>query len=323
MTIKVESTGMESLAAPVVKAEAAEVDAKETTPVAEVKASAESADESGASEKETDQEETEELKAKAGDEDKDSDDQSDDDKSEDKPKKSGKGFKKKIDKLVKQRAEAQRETEYWKSEALKHAQGKEQTPKQEALAPKATEGKPVAENYDSHAEFIEALTDWKTDQKLELRDRKAKESEIKTEVESKHKRVADEVRTRSEENQEFADLMEENGDVPLSVTVEAVILDSDEPAELMHELLKDRKELQRICSLSAIQAAKELGKIEARLAKDETSKETPKKTTKAPPPISPLGAKSSGVGRKSIYDADKMSQREYEEMRRAQMAKQA
>ncbi len=98
-----------------------------------------------------------------------------------------------------------------------------------------------------------------------------------------------------------------------SDTFEQLLVMSDCGPAMLYELAKNPAEFERINSLPPIAAARELGKLEYRLtssASDDTKPE-PKKTTKAPAPISPVGSKGGRV-EKSPED---MTQREFEAWR--------
>lgn len=111
--------------------------------------------------------------------------------------------------------------------------------------------------------------------------------------------------------------MEDVDDIPMSLTVQEVILASDNGPELMYELAKNPEEYARICKLPAVQAARELGKFEARISSSQdTKKETKQLTkTKAPPPIKPVGSKASSVTK----SPDDMDFQEFKRWREAQI----
>jgi hypothetical protein len=276
-------------------------------------ASAETADEiveaSDASEA-TDGEEKEEK----SEEQEDSDDESQA-KDEDKPKKRG-GFKKRIDKLSSKLSQKEQEVEYWRKEALRHQKSEEPQAKSTPLETTATEGKPKSEDFESHEAYVEALTDWKIDQRDKVREAKQKETQVKTEFQKQVDSHLKRVEAFASQHEDFHDLLEDVDDIPMSVTVQEVILSSENGPELMYELAKNRAELERICRLPAIAAARELGKFEAKLKSSEAPTEI--KKTKAPAPITTVSAKGSGSVKKSIYDPN-LSQREFEELREAQL----
>ncbi len=237
-----------------------------------------------------------------------------------KPKKQG-GFKKRIDKLTARVSAKDQEIGALRQELAKH---QKPAPENQSTAPNKTEptGKPDKDKFESHEEYLEALVDWKADQKLSARDQRQKETQVKTEIEKQVSTHVDKVKAFAESHKDFNELMEDVNDVPMSLTVQQVILDSDNGPELMYELAKNREEYERICKLPAIAAARELGKFEAKFIKPSSVETKETKSSKAPAPIKPLGGKGSGSSKKSIDDPS-LSQREYEELRNEQDAKRA
>jgi hypothetical protein len=86
-----------------------------------------------------------------------------------------------------------------------------------------------------------------------------------------------------------------NPKVPITNVMAESIQNSDIGPDVAYYLGTNIKEAERIARLSPILQAKEIGKIEAKL----DSNPPVKKTTSAPPPISPVTARSAGV---SAYD---------------------
>jgi hypothetical protein len=248
----------------------------------------------------------------------DSDEESDEaeESKEDKPKKKG-GFQRRIDKLNAKMTAAQQEAEYWKQQALKGTA----EPKKESKgpAPAAAEGKPKADDFDTHAEYVEALTDWKTEQKLIEREQKAEKSRLESEQEKVLKAHSERVKAFADKVEDFEDVLANLDDVPNSPAVESLILSSENGPELLYELAKDPKEAKRIATLPPLAAARELGKIEAKIVAraSEEKKPEPKKLTNAPRPIGPIGGGKAAVA-KSITDPN-ISFAEYERLRREQL----
>lgn len=236
-----------------------------------------------------------------------------------KPKKEG-GFQRRIKKLTSKLSEAQAQAEYWREQALRG-----QKSDKDAMSVTETpelKQKPKPDDYETHEDYIEALADWKLEHKLAERDAEARKNQIKSE----HDKILDAHLRRVEDfkksHEDFDEVIEDVADMRLSLTVQEVILKSENGPELMYELAKDPDELERINKLPAIQAARELGKLEAKIVAQSKSPEEKKqqKITKAPPPPKPVSGKSEKTVKKSIYDPD-ISQEEYErlrmEMRRA------
>lgn len=77
---------------------------------------------------------------------------------------------------------------------------------------------------------------------------------------------------------------------PQAIAFSAAVLESDVPHKVLHYLGTNPDEATRILSLSPVQQARAIGLIEARLA---TATPNPPSVSKAPPPVKPLGTRSS------------------------------
>jgi hypothetical protein len=111
--------------------------------------------------------------------------------------------------------------------------------------------------------------------------------------------------------------MESVNDIDFPPVFSQVILESEVGPQLMYELAKNRDEALRIRELPPIAAARELGKIEARISsKAAATKPETKQVTSAPKPIAPIGSNSS-ASRKSLDDPS-LSFSDYVRMRREQ-----
>lgn len=255
---------------------------------------------------EEENEESEELEVKSENE------------NQDKPKKKG-GFQKRIDKMNKRLTAAEQEREYWRGEALRTKPAGEQRPVNEAVKPDLST-KPNKNDFETVDAYEDARDEWVKNQaiadfKKHQRDESVK-SEIQTKMGKHHDRVTEFKKSHEDFQDDWDDAIKEVGETNLSLTVREVIVNSDLGPELMAELSKDPKEFKRICSLHPLDAAKALGKIEARFSKtSETSKE--KKTTKAPAPVTPVRTRGS-TSMKSLYD-ENLSQRDFERLRAEQL----
>jgi hypothetical protein len=270
----------------------------------------EKAEASDASENEADETDETELEAKEGQDDEEETSQDD----ETKPKKKG-GFKKRIERFQKRLSEKEAEVEHWKQAALKS----QPQPKPESkTADVKPVDKPKAESFETHDEYVEALTDWKMEQREKAQEIKSKEAQVRTEFQKTVDAFQAKVTEFKEENDDFDEVVADVDDIPLSFAIHDAIMTSDLGPQVMYELAKNRKELVRINGLSAIAAAREIGKLEARLStKEETPKET--KQTKAPPPLKPVGSGKSASVKKSIHDPN-LGQKEFERLREEQEA---
>ncbi len=188
---------------------------------------------------------------------------------------------------------------------------------------KAPPPKPKEADFKTYAEYVEALTDWKTDRKLEARDAEhAKAQAAQSDAErgkaiiDAHNARVDEAKARySDWNDAFKGLSDSSYTEPMVV----FIFESEAGPDVTYWLAKNRDELARISRLTPLRQAAELGRIEAQIlaergtadktddeAEDKdggegaTEKEKPKKTertnrsvSKAPPPIKPFGGRGS------------------------------
>lgn len=232
-------------------------------------------------------------------------------KEDQKPKKRS-GFQRRIDKFQKKLSEKDQEIDQLKKAALSGAgklqeQSQSENPQQKAEAI----GKPDPNNFDSHQDYVEALTEWKIDEKDRAKEVKAKDAQLKTEYQNQVSSFQAKVAEFSKATPDFNDVISDVDDISLSYHIQDVILSSG--PELMYELSKDRERLLRLNSLSPLAAAREIGNIEAKLStSQENTKPKEVKTTKTPPPIDPVGSKSAG---KTFKSPDDMSFGEYKAWR--------
>lgn len=237
----------------------------------------------------------------------------------DKPKKKG-GFQRRIDKLNARTRSIEEERDYWRTQALQKKEAGD-TKTQSIDKPKTQEGRPNPDSFETHAEYVDALTDWKIETKEATRKADEAKSKLETEQQTLLKTHADRVKLFAQKTEDFHEALDAVDDIPVSATLQETIISSDHGPELMYELAKNRKEYERIAALPPLACARELGKIEARFvtaASSESKTQEPNKITKAPKPIEPVGKNNKGVVHKSIDDPN-LSQSEYEQLRREQM----
>lgn len=186
----------------------------------------------------------------------------------------------------------------------------------EAEKPEPSEKpRPKEEDFEKYDQFIDALTDWKVDQKLEAQSKEVQEKEIDgrtAEAEKEFKGKLDEGRERYSDFEEVA--MDVN--VPITQGMVQILHETENPADIAYYLGKNRKECRTIANMTPFQAAKVIGKIEAEI-KIELEKKPPvilkpeKKVTSAPTPIKTIGSREVVT-----KDPEKMTQPEYEAWRR-------
>jgi len=262
------------------------------------------------SENSHDEEAIEEIDESSSEESEEESDESDEDE-EPKVKKKN-GFKKRIDKLKHREALAKEEADYWKQKALE----KEEVKKEPSNTVKTNDA-PDPDDFETYEDFVDALTDYKVEQKLAARsEAKSKETQ-QSKAQEQAKVWSEKVNSFSEQTPDFEEVMEDAADFRISEAAKEALTFSESGPELMYLLAKNPEELERINSLPPAMAVMALGRMEAGLSKKEIKKP---KTSKAPAPISRL--KGGAKVKKDLSDPN-LSQREYEELRNEQLKKRA
>jgi hypothetical protein len=216
-----------------------------------------------------------------------------------KPKKSG--IQERINELTRQRHDkerdleaAQQETAYWKSQAIQKPQ--------EATA-QAPTGRPTSENFDSYEDYLEALSDFKVDQRLSAQSAEREQQEFRQQFTAKQK-VFNE-RAEKLDVDDFVEVVYDP-DALYSEDMVRIAMDSEQGPELLYYLGKNPAELSRISAMTPGQAGRELGRLEASLSLP------PAKTkSSAPNPINPI----SGGGEPPQMDQEKMSPDQWRDWR--------
>jgi hypothetical protein len=157
-------------------------------------------------------------------------------------------------------------------------QAQRQSEQQTLRAPAAQS----VDQFESPEAYADALAYQKAEQLLAQREQARQQSAI---LESYHERE-EEARSKYDDFEQVA----YNPKLPITDVMAESIRASDIGPEVAYYLGANPKEADRIFRLSPIVQAKEIGKIEAKMANDPPVK----RTTSAPAPISPVTARSSG-----------------------------
>jgi hypothetical protein len=152
-------------------------------------------------------------------------------------------------------------------------------------------GKPNIDQFNTIEEFTEALTDWKAEQKYH----EIKERELKADQENREKankarmdeRQQELLETGERKYDDFEDVVKSDK-TEYSRAAYLAILESDQSADIVYHLAKNQDEAKRISNLPAYAQAKEIGKLEDKLASRK-----PPKASNAPEPVKPIGSGSS------------------------------
>lgn len=234
------------------------------------------------------------------------------------------GFQRRIDKLTLAKSKAEQEAEFWRTEALRNRQSEQQkTPQQQENKP-AADGKPNPDNYETQAEYLEALTDWKVEARDKAREAKAQETEAKTKQETQlqqFKSREDGFREATADydaviNQAIAD------DTPMSPALWSEIQDHEHGPALLYYLAQNPDEAERLAGMNATQVAREVGRLESRFVpsadggqQQQQQQRQAAPVSKAPKPPSMVGKQSTQTSEK---DPDQMSPEEWRQYRAKQ-----
>lgn len=230
-----------------------------------------------------------------------------------------------IDELTRERHEAQRERDYWRTRAEAA----------EVPAPAEAPAKPKAVDFDDYGAFVEALADWKADQKI---DAKLAERDTRTAAQKQGEERVSNWQTRVEKVRAAIPTYDEvmsTSTVPVSKIVEAELLDDERGPEIAMHLTLHPEIADKLNRMDQRTAAREIGRLSGSLpamtpttapvdvdaAADAVDTPAsppavpPRKSTSAPPPPKPVGA-----GRSTVVPLDKLSMDDYVERRKQQGA---
>ena len=217
---------------------------------------------------------------------------------------------KRIRELTAARKRAEEEREYWRQEALKQAKAETPAP----VAPPVDTGKPKAENFEDNAAFVEALTDWKIEQRDKAAASKTQESELRQKQQAQ-------VQTFQQKQQEFKAVTPDFDDViatadfPVSIALLEEVKQHDNGPAFQYWLAKNPAEADRLSKMPAIQLAREVGRLETRFSSTPAAKPAP--VTRTAAPITPVTTNRTSSASSASLDVDDFA--EFERRRNAQL----
>lgn len=208
-----------------------------------------------------------------------------------------------IDELTRARHDAEREAEFWRQKALANNE--------------APSDKPTPERYKDYGEYVEALTEWKVDQKV--RDAFSKrDAERATEAANRASTAGtDAWQERQAATREAIpdyDAVIGKSTVEVAKHVVSALLDSEHGPEVAYHLAKNPEQARKLNGLSPLSAAREIWRIEASLTAPQPI--AVKQVSSAPAPITPVRG-----GVTNSADPENMSMSQYRAMRAKQGAR--
>lgn len=205
------------------------------------------------------------------------------------------GAQKRIDALVFQRHQAEREAAYWKQQAQAS---------QTATAPKVAD-------FDNHDEYEQAMLEYRIEDGVNRGLSKTAEQQAskfqqqaQTAAAETYNQRAAEVATRIPD---FVEVVSKS-DAPLSPALQEALMDSEKGPELVYHLAKNPAEVDRLNSMSVRQMDREIGRLELSIGAKAAPPPPPARTTSAPPPVKPGNQASAPAN----TDPNKMNQAEFE-----------
>jgi hypothetical protein len=199
-----------------------------------------------------------------------------------------------IDELVRKAHEKDREAAYWRGIAESRVAAKE-----DAAQP---QGKPTADQFIEYSDYVEALADWKAEQKIEA---KFAEREAKQQETAKATTWQERVTAVKAEFPDF-DAVMANSTAPMTHAMAEAIKESDMGPRVAIHLAQNPDIATKWAGLSPSAVNREIGRLEATLSAPKAQAEVPKRVTSAPTPPTPIGS-----GRSTTGDPAKMSQADY------------
>jgi hypothetical protein len=226
-----------------------------------------------------------------------------------------------IDELTRDKHDARREAEYWK----RRAEASDKKP--EAEAPKA---KPTPDKFDDYGAYVEALADWKAEEKVSAKlSERDNATQAKQREESRATSWQKGVEEAKKVHPDYEDVLAAS-EVPIAEHVQELLLDAESGPRLAYYLDRNPHVADRLNGMTPTQAARELGRIEATFsaapAPAENPDETPAPAKETAPPAkarttaAPAPARPAASGSSTTRPLDKMSMDEYVETRRKQGA---
>lgn len=195
------------------------------------------------------------------------------------------GFQKKIERLAAENAAL-------RAQLAGNAGNQNAQPQESVNAP---QGRPRPEDFQdkTYEEYVEALADWKVEQRLQQREQKQKQETLQ----ESYNRQMNEAR---EAYPDFEEALADYEFELMPMHAREAILHSDMGAHIAYHIANNPEVGDALSRLSPVQAAIRIGELAAKLKSESSRAKPAAKITKAPPPISPL--KGSAPSQRSLQD---------------------
>lgn len=177
---------------------------------------------------------------------------------------------------------------------------------------------PKRSDYDNEQDYIAEKAAWRAEQRAVARQQKATEAAATnaraSAGNSKQQLFHERAMSLVERYPDIEAKVFQDASLPISPEMATVLMDTDRGPEVAYYLATHREEARRIVEMQPLAAARELGRIEAKL---DAAAIKPRTETKVPKPVTVLGGNAGRVQK----DPDKMNGDEWLRWRNAQLKK--
>jgi hypothetical protein len=240
------------------------------------------------------------------------------------PEKHGKsGYQKRIDKLTREKYETRQALEKLQEEVEALKSGK---PKEEVKQPDVetkSDDRPKPEDLDdkgnpkyaTYEDFVEALTDWKTDKNLQKRQQEAERTKAEqaetAKLEAMWNAHQERLKEAYERYDDFEEMAERVSKTPIDAAISNAIIELENGPDVLYHLAKNPKLVTSLSKMSDTRAVAEIGRISAMLEEPEQEEAAIPVKRAGPAPIRPVG----GNATKSSLPLDELDYQTYRRVR--------
>jgi hypothetical protein len=230
-----------------------------------------------------------------------------------KPKRTG-GFQRKIERLVRENEYLARRFHELSYQQQQRPQQPPQQPQQQPVA----DGRPRQDQFDSYDEYLDKLTDWKLEARLQQEHTAQQQRQQAAQQQERLTGWQQRVGQFKSEAPDFEDVLESVDHINLTPVLQQAIMSDALGPKLAYELARRPEDFARIASLDPVGALTALGEFKARLepAKTAAPSNGVKPVSRAPNPIRPVG---NGAGATSTVPMDQMPLGDYIRARERQI----
>jgi len=193
------------------------------------------------------------------------------------------GFQKKIERLAAENAAL-------RAALANNAGTPQSTPKESVSAP---QGRPDPQSFDTYESYVEALADWKVEQRFQQREAATKQETLQ---ESYNRQI-------SEAQKAYPDFDEAIAEYDFHLMprhAQEALLHSDMGAHIAYHIANNPDVGDALSRMSPVQAALKIGELGSQLRSETSKGKAAVKVTKAPPPITPL--RGAAPSQKTLQD---------------------